>query len=157
VDTDLPHGYGQARKWGLSSQQLCIAIGIDVFKNPYAVVCGHRKPSTRKIRDAFGGHIAKGALVVHVVVHERERAHSGVIRDAGAIFESYKVDVRDQEYLESMELANNLCSWLKRYLWRFTGMSHIQHAKATSTDTSTCSVSTRQATGDRRLQGWCAI
>jgi hypothetical protein len=24
---------------------------------------------------------------------------------------------------ESMELVNNLCSWLKRYLWRFTGMS----------------------------------
>ena len=50
--------------------------------------------------------MAKGALVVH----ERECAHSGVIRDAGAIFESYKVDVRDP----NMELANNLCSWLKR-------------------------------------------
>ena len=81
MDTDLPHGYGQARKRGLSSQQLC----IDIFKNPYAVVCGHGKPSTRRIRDAFGGHIAKGALVVH----DRERAHSGVIRDAGAVSESY--------------------------------------------------------------------
>ena len=139
MDTDLSHGYGQARKRGLSSQQLCIAVGIDVFKNPYAVVCGHGKPSTRRIRDTFGGHIAEGALVVH----EWERAHSVVIRDVGAIFESYKADVRDQEYLESMELVNNLCSWLKRYLWRFTGMSHIQHAKATSTGTSTCSVSTR--------------
>ncbi len=76
-------------------------------------------------------------------MHERERAHSVAIRDAGAIFESYKADVRDQEYLESMELTNNLCSWLKRYLLYFTGMSHVQHAKATSTDTSTCSVSTR--------------
>jgi hypothetical protein len=153
VDTDLTHGYGQARKRGLSSQQLCIAAGIDVFKNPYAVVCRHGKPSTKRIRDAFGGHIAKGALVVH----DRERAHSGVIRDVGAIFESYKADVRDQEYLESMKLANNLCSWLKRYLWRFTGMSHVQHAKATSTGTSTCSVSTRPRTGGPRLQGWSAI
>ena len=85
VNTDLTHGYGQARKRGLSSQQLCIAVGIDVFKNPYAVVCGHGKPSTRRIRDAFGGHIAKGALVVH----ERECAHSGVIRDAGAVSKSY--------------------------------------------------------------------
>jgi len=59
-------------------------------------------------------------------VHERECAHSGVIRDAGAIFESYKADVRDP----NMELANNLCSWLKRYLWRFTGMSHGQHTKS---------------------------
>ena len=149
MDTDLTHGYGQVRKRGLSSQRLCIAVGIDIFKNPYAVVCGHGKPSTRRIRDAFGGHMAKGAIVVH----ERECAHSGVIRDAGAIFESYKVDVRDP----NMELANNLCSWLKRYLWRFTGMSHVQHAKATSTGTSTCSVSTRQATGGPRLQGWSAI
>ena len=61
MDTDLTHGYGQARKRGLSSQQLCIAVGIDIFKNPYAVVCGHGKPSTRRIRDAFGGHIAEGA------------------------------------------------------------------------------------------------
>lgn len=26
------------------------------------------------------------------------------------------------EYLEAMEMANSLSSWLKRYLWRFTGM-----------------------------------
>ncbi len=119
VDSDLAHGYGQARKRGLSSQQLCIAVGIDVFKNPYAVVCGHGKPSTKRIREAFGGHIAEGATVVH----DRERAHNGIIRDAGAVSESYKADVNDPEYLESMELVNNLCSWLKRYLWRFTGMS----------------------------------
>ena len=119
VDSDLAHGYGQARKRGLSSQQLCIAVGIDVFKNPYAVVCGHGKPSTKRIREAFGGHIAEGATVVH----DRERAHTGIIRDAGAVSESYKADVNDPEYLESMELVNNLCSWLKRYLWRFTGMS----------------------------------
>ena len=90
-------------------------------------------------------------------MHERERAHSGVIRDVGAIFESYKADVRDPEYLESMELANNLCSWLKRYLWYFMGMSHVQHAKATLTGMSTCSVTTRPRTGGPRLQGWSAI
>ena len=59
VDTDLPHGYGQARKRGLSSQQLCIAVGIDIFKNPYAVVCGHGKPSTRRIRN-FAATSPKG-------------------------------------------------------------------------------------------------
>ena len=26
-------------------------------------------------------------------------------------------------YLDRMEMVNDLCSWLKRYLWRFTGMS----------------------------------
>jgi len=83
------------------------------------VVCGHSKPSTKRMKDAFGGHIAEGA----VVVHDRERARNGVIRDAGADSESYKAAVRDPEYLESLALVNNLCSWLKRYLWRFTGMS----------------------------------
>lgn len=118
VDSDLTHGYGQARKRGLSSQRLCIAIGIDVFKNPYAVVCEHGKPSTKRARDDLGGHIAEGA----VVVHDRERAHNGAIRDAGAVSESCKADVRDPEHLESMALANSLCPWIKRCLWRFTGM-----------------------------------
>lgn len=36
--------------------------------------------------------------------------------------EPHKADVRDPVYLEAMALVNNLCSWLKRYLWRFTGM-----------------------------------
>ena len=31
--------------------------------------------------------------------------------------------MNDPVYLERMEMANDLCSWLKRYLWRFTGMS----------------------------------
>lgn len=119
VDTDLSHGYGQARKRGLSRQQLCIAVAIDARKEPFAVVCGHGKPSTKRVREALGGHLAEGCTVVH----DRERAHNGVIRDAAATSEAYKADVRDPEYLENMAMVNNLCSWLKRYLWRFTGMS----------------------------------
>ncbi|MEE0448793.1 MAG: hypothetical protein UC928_02650, partial [Collinsella sp.] len=34
-----------------------------------------------------------------------------------------RADVNDPVYLERMEMVNDLCSWLKRYLWRFTGMS----------------------------------
>lgn len=117
-DTDLTHGYGEARKRGLSKQKVCIAVGIDARKNPYAVACGHGKVSSKRAREAFGGHIAEGATVVH----DRERAHNGVISEAGAGSESYKADVRDPEYLANMAMVNNLCSWLKRYLWRFTGM-----------------------------------
>lgn len=119
ADTDLSHGYGQARKRGLSRQLLCIAVAIDVHKNPVAVVCGHGKPSKREIREALGSHLAKGITIVH----DRERAHGGLVSDLGAVSEAYKADVRDPEYLEQMALVNNLCSWLKRYLWRFTGMS----------------------------------
>lgn len=31
--------------------------------------------------------------------------------------------MNDPVYLERMEMVNDLCSRLKRYLWRFTGMS----------------------------------
>lgn len=117
-DTDLSKGYGQARKRGLSKQKLCIAIAIDSSKNPVAVVCGHGKPSTKRIKEALGAHLAEGSTVVH----DRERAHNGVIADRKCGSEAYKADVNDPEYLLAMEMVNNLSSWLKRYLWRFTGM-----------------------------------
>lgn len=31
--------------------------------------------------------------------------------------------MNDPVYLERMEIVNDLCSWSKRYLWRFAGMS----------------------------------
>ena len=117
-DTDLSKGYGQARKRGLSKQKLCIAIAIDASKNPVAVVCGHGKPSTKRIKAALGAHLAEGSTVVH----DKERAHNGVIADRKCSSEAYKADVTDPVYLEEMAMVNNLSSWLKRCLWRFTGM-----------------------------------
>ena len=118
VDTDLARGYGQARKRGLSKQQICIAVAIDVHKNPVAVVCGHGKPSSKRIKDALQERIAEGS----VIVHDKERAHNALVRERKCASEAYKADVRDEEYLECMAMVNNLCSWLGRYLWRFTGM-----------------------------------
>lgn len=118
-DTDLSKGYGQARKRGLSKQKTCIAVGIDARKEPVAVVCGHGKPSSKRIREAMKAHIAEGATLVH----DRERAHNALVRELSLEDESYKADVRDPAYLEAMELVNSLCAWLKRYLWRFTGMA----------------------------------
>ena len=118
ADTDLTHGYGEARKRGLSKQKLCIAVAIDVHKNPVAKVCGHGKPSSRRIRDGLGGNIAQGSTIVG----DMERAHNALVKAVGGVHEAYKADVRDPVYLERVAMVNNLCSWLKRYLWRFTGM-----------------------------------
>lgn len=118
-DTDLSKGYGQARKHGLSGQKLCICVAIDVHKNPLAVVCGHGKPSSARVRGALGGRIEPGSLLIH----DKERAHGVLVREGGLVDEPHKADVNDPVYLERMEMINNLCSWLKRYLWRFTGMS----------------------------------
>ena len=118
-DTDLSKGPGQARRRGLSKQKLCIAIAIDASKNPVAVACGHGKPSTRRVKAALGAHLAEGSTVIH----DKERAHNGVIAERGCTSEAYKADCTDPAYLEAMGMVNNLSSWLKRYLWRSTGMN----------------------------------
>lgn len=118
-DTDLTHGFGEARKRGLSKQKACIAVAIDVRKNPVAVAIGHGKPSARRMKDGMLAHIAGDSHIVH----DREKAHGALVRAAGCTDEAYKTDVRDPVYLECLEMVNNLCSWIKRYLWRFTGMS----------------------------------
>lgn len=118
ADTDLTHGYGEARKRGLSRQKLCIVVAIDVHKNPVAKVCGHGKPSSKRIKDALEKNVAEGSTIVG----DKERAHNALVRAVNGTHEAYKADIRDPVYLEQVAMVNNLCSWLKRYLWRFTGM-----------------------------------
>ena len=93
-------------------------MGIDARREPVAVVCGHAEPSAARIGAAPGGHVAEGAALVH----DRERAHSVPVGENGLADESCKADARDPEYPEAMGPVNNLCSRLKRYLRRFTGM-----------------------------------
>lgn len=118
-DTDLSHGYGEARRRGLSKQLVCIAVAIDEHKNAVAVACGHGKPSTARMKAALLAHLEPGSLVIH----DKERSHRGLIKAAKCSDLAYKADVSDPAYIEAMAMVNNLCSWLKRYLWRFTGMS----------------------------------
>ena len=106
VDTDLTRGYGQARKRGLSKQQMCIAIAIDVHKNLVAVVCGHGKPSSKRMKDGLLKHIAEGSAIVH----DMEKAHNTLMKAARCTSESYKADTRDPVYLECLSMVNNLCS-----------------------------------------------
>lgn len=92
-----------------------------------------------------------------VASHPPPRAGPQRAGQGGLESEAHRADVSDPIYLERMEIVNDLCSWLKRYLWRFTGMSPTGTCRPTSTGTSTSSGSTRRATGWTRLQGWCAI
>lgn len=64
----------------------------------------------------MGGRIAPGSLLIH----DLERAHGVLVRDGGLESEAHRAEVNDPVYLERMEMVNDLCSWLKRYLWRFT-------------------------------------
>jgi transposase-like protein len=105
-------------KRGLSKNKICIAVAIDVFKNPIAVVCGHGKPSSKRIKDALLGNIANGSTIVH----DMEKSHKALVKAVAGVDEAYRADTNNPEYLEGMELVNSLCSWIKRYLWRFPGM-----------------------------------
>lgn len=67
----------------------------------------------------MGGRIAPGSLLIH----DLERAHSMLISEGGLESEAHWSDVNDPVYLERMEMVNDPCSWLKHFLWCFTGMS----------------------------------
>ena len=112
-------------KRGLSKNKICIVVAIDVFKNPYAVICGHGKPSAKRIKDALLGHIQEGS----VIVHDMEKSHKSLVKAVKGIDEPYKADTKDPEYLKGMKMVNNLCAWLKYYLGRFPGMKqdNLQH------------------------------
>lgn len=104
-----------------------------------------------RARKVSGGRIAPGSPLIHHL----ERVHDALARGArerGAQGRCERPDLP-----ERMEIVNDLCSWLKRYLWRFTGMSPTGTCRPTSTGTSPSSGSTRRATGWTRLQGRCAI
>lgn len=120
-DSSLLHEDNYKRKRGLSKNRVCIVAAIDTHKNCLAVICGHGKPSGKRIYEALKGHIVEGATVIH----DGERAHNTLIRKLKLVSETYKADTKDPEYLENMALINNMCSWLKRYIYRFIGMRTI--------------------------------
>ncbi len=67
----------------------------------------------------MGGRIAPGALWIH----DLEGVRNALVRDGGLESEAHRADVNDPDCLEQMEMVNDLCAWLKRYPWRFKGMS----------------------------------
>ncbi|MCR0152053.1 IS1595 family transposase [[Clostridium] innocuum] len=106
------------KKKGLSKQKICIVVAIDCYKNIYASVCGHGKPSKSRIYKTLKDHIKAGSTVIH----DGDNAHSYLIENLGLNSQVYIANAKDDVYIEKMALINNLCSWLKRYLYRFVGM-----------------------------------
>lgn len=118
ADSALKGEPGWTRMRGLSKNQICIVVAIDVYKNVVVTVCGHGKPSSKRIRAALESHIEKGATIVH----DMEKSHRALVRAVGATDEAHRADTRDPAYLEGMNMINSLCSWIRRYLFRHAGM-----------------------------------
>lgn len=103
---------------GLSKSKICICVAIDVHKNMIAIISGHGKPSSSRIMKALGNHIQEGSTIVH----DGDFSHMKLINDKKCKEEFLKANIKDIEYQEKMALINNMCSWLKRYIHKFTGM-----------------------------------
>lgn len=103
---------------GLSKSKICIVVAIDQSKNMIAIISGHGKPSSKRIVDALKPHIKENSTIVH----DGDHSHYELIKQLNCKEEIYKAIKTDDEYLEKMKLINNMCSWLKRYLNRFTSM-----------------------------------
>ena len=112
-DSSLLHD-DSYKKRGLSKNQLCIVMAIDCHTNIFAVICGHGKPSASRIFEALKNHIVSGSTLVH----DGEKAHDKLIKKLALQEEFYKANTHDKEYLENMALINNMCSWLKRYIYK---------------------------------------
>ena len=100
---------------GLSKSKICIVVAIDQYLNMVAIISGRGKPSSKRMIKALEPHIKKGSTIVH----DGEHAHYKLIEELNAKEEFYKADTKSKEYLEHMELINNMCSWLKSYIYRF--------------------------------------
>lgn len=103
---------------GLSKTKICIVVGIDIYKNMVAIISGHGKPSSKRIYEALHIHIQEGSTIIH----DGDRSHDYLIEKLKCKEEFYKANSRDSNYLRNMALINNMCGWLKRYIWRFIGM-----------------------------------
>ena len=117
-DSTLLHDDDFKNKRGLSKNLICIVVAIDVNKNAYAIICGHGKSSGTIIYKALKDRIASGS----VLVHDGEKAHNLLIEKLDLKSEPYIANTKDKNYLENMALINNMCSWLKRYIYRFIDM-----------------------------------
>lgn len=58
---------------------------FDVHKNPVAVVLGHGKPSSARVRKAMGSRMLPGSLPIH----DLKKAHNALVRDGGLESEAY--------------------------------------------------------------------
>lgn len=103
---------------GLSKTKICIVVAIDSYKNMVAIICGHGKPSSRRIYNSLKEHIVPGVTVIH----DGDNSHNYLIQKLNLKSEVYIAKNKDSEYLRNMAMINNMCGWLKRYIWRFIGM-----------------------------------
>lgn len=117
-DTEPCPKLGNRRSQGLSKEKACICFAIDSHTSIVARRAGNGKPSGKRVLAALGGNIERGSTIID----DMEKAHNLLARQVGGKHTSFKADTNDPACLKNLAPVNNLCSWIKRYLWRFPGM-----------------------------------
>jgi transposase-like protein len=117
-DTRVEREPGAPRRRGLSKDKVCVVVAIDSWGQALAIVSENGKPSARRINKALKTHIRRGSTIVH----DCEKAHNALVRELALVDERYKAVTTDPAYLEQMALVNHLCSWIRRYVERFSCM-----------------------------------
>lgn len=112
---------------GLSKTKICIVVAIDSSKNMLSIICGHGKPSSQRVYAALKDHIIPGTTILH----DGDNSHKYLIDALNLKSEVYIANTKDSEYIKNMAMINNMCSWLKRYIWRFIGMVLLSTHKCT--------------------------
>lgn len=118
-DTKYKHEISDKKLRGLSKEQICIVLGIDVHKNLIAKIIGNGKSSSSEILSSLQDHIKPMSLIKH----DGDFSHTKLISYLNCSEEVFKSIVKDKDYEENMSLINSFSSWIKRYLYRFIGMN----------------------------------
>lgn len=114
---DIQKVDGKERR-GLSSNQICIAIGWD-SKHLYIQVEGTGKPSQKKTWAAFAEHIKPGSHLIH----DEEKAHSILVRNLELTSETYnsKEMKKLPDHDNPLNPINRKCDDLKKFLKSHSG------------------------------------
>lgn len=103
---------------GLSRNKICIAVGIDTYKHIIAKIIGHGKPSKDEIYETFKDVIDEKSTLVH----DADKSHEKLIKTLNLKEELNKSYLHDKQTQENMLMINSLCSWIKRFIYRYAGM-----------------------------------
>lgn len=106
---------------GLSSNQICIGVGVDESGRCLLVREGRGKTSRAKTWAAFGGHIEEGS----VLVHDMEQCHSVLVERLSLESEVYDARLLKgvPDELNPLDPANRVCFLMKCFLRSHSGFN----------------------------------
>ena len=110
---------GRAGMGAYSRDRICIAVGCDDSGRSLAVRAGLGKLSKSRCWDAYGGHIARGAALVH----DMENSHSVLVERLGLTSVAYRsADLKGLDDTHNpLSRVNHMHFLLKEFMHRHSG------------------------------------